>query len=265
MPIRVLILAVLAGLALLLAGCATTSKLNPIDEELGLDPEDSPAEIYIRMAEEYYNRGQTDVAFRRALQGLQADDRYPRAHVWVAFLYEEIGDTAKAQTHYQRALALAPRSSDVRFAYGSYLCRQRQFPEADAEFARALDNPLYASPWTAMTQAGQCARGGGDIAKAERYFRDAIAANPSFGPPLVLLAQIELERGDARAAKRYLDRYFAPDTLRTPSIAPTALLVGAQAERQLGNRQRAAEYEKILRANFPQVTEIRSLQESTPR
>ncbi|EGV20106.1 type IV pilus biogenesis/stability protein PilW [Thiocapsa marina] len=241
-----------------LVGCASKTA-QPGTDPLGLDPQDSPAELYVEMAEEYYSRGQTEVAFRRAQQAIEADKNYPKAHVWLAFMYEEMGKPALAATHYERAVRLAPNNSDVLYAFGAYQCREKRYAEADVYFKKALDNPLYATPWVAMTNAGTCAGSAGDAAKAEGYYRAAIAANPGFGPALVKLAELELKRGNMQGAKVYLDRYFEPTTVRTPATAREALAAAVTTERALGNRARAAEYEKALRASFPDSPETREL------
>jgi type IV pilus assembly protein PilF len=247
------------GLSLLLAACGGKKAIQADNEALGLNPEDSPAELYVRMAEEYYSRGQTEIAFRRAMQAIEADNSYPRAHVWLAFLYEEIGQADKARQHYDQALELAPNNADVLYAYGSFQCRQKRYAEADAQFAKALANPLYATPWIAMTNAGNCAASAGNASKAETYYRNAINASPTFGPALVKLAEIAYQRGDTKTAKGYLDRYFEPATTRTPSTSYSALTIGTQIERKLGNRKRADEYERALKTNFPQAPKPREL------
>ncbi len=247
------------GLCLLLAACGGNKNIQTTDESLGLDPEDSPAELYVRMAEEYYNRGQTEVAFRRAQQAIEADPKYPRAQVWLAFLYEEIGQSERAQQHYEKAVQLSPNNSDVLYAYGSYECRQKQYAEADAQFKKALANPLYTTPWIAMTNAGNCAASAGDSSKAKEYYRAAIAANPNFGPALAKLAELAYKGGDAKSAKGYLDQYFEPTTVRTPATAYSALTLGARVERQLGNRKRAEYYDQVLKTNFPQAPNTREL------
>ncbi|MFB1490010.1 MULTISPECIES: type IV pilus biogenesis/stability protein PilW [unclassified Thiocapsa] len=241
-----------------LIGCASNVTQQDSDP-LGLDPQDSPASLYVEMAEEYYNRGQTEVAFRRAQQAIEADKNYPKAHVWLAFMYEEMGKPDLAATHYERAIKLAPNNSDVLYAFGAYQCRQKRYAEADIYFKKALDNPLYSTPWVAMTNAGSCAVSAGDAAKAEGYYRAAVTANPGFGPALVKLAEIELKRGNMQGAKVYLDRYFEPTTLRTPATAREALAAAVTTERALGNRARAAEYEQALRASFPNTPETREL------
>jgi len=240
------------GLCLSLTACGANKKATKEDEELGLDPQGSPAELYVQMAEAYYGRGQTEEAFRRANKAVEVDDKYPRAHAWLAFLYEQIKQTDRAREHYQRALELGPNNPDIRYAYGSFLCRQRQYAEADAEFTKALSNPLYGTPWVAMTNAGNCAASAGNPGKAENYYKSALTARPDFGPALVKMAELSFKRGDAKTAKQYLDRYFGPGTVRTPDTSYTALTVGIQVERNLGSRKRADDYERLLRTNFAQ-------------
>ncbi|NCA68573.1 MAG: type IV pilus biogenesis/stability protein PilW [Sphingobacteriia bacterium] len=248
------------GVAILvswLVGCAG-GQPRVIDDPLGLEPRDSPASLYVQMAEEYYNRGQLEIAFRNAQQALQADASYPKAQIWVAFLYEMMGKLDLASRHYERALGLAPNNADVLYALGAYQCRQGRYDEAERYFQRALDNPLYATPWVALTNAGNCAVSAGDSAKARSHYEAALVANPAFGPALVKLAELESKRDNHRAAKVYLDRYFDPATLRTPAMAKTALLLAIETERHLGQRARAAEYERILRANFPESSVVRT-------
>ncbi|EXJ14642.1 type IV pilus biogenesis/stability protein PilW [Imhoffiella purpurea] len=243
----------------LLTACSGMGDIQQSEDTLGLDPQDSPAELYVRMAQEYYARGQTEVAFRRAQQAIKADKRYARAHIWLAFLYEELDQIDLAAKHYDKAVDLAPKNADVLNAYASFECRQKRYANADAHFKRALASPLYATPWIAMTNAGNCAAAAGDSAKAEGYYREAIQANPSFGPALVKLAGLSFERGDAKTAKDYIDRYFDQGTLRTPSTSYTALTVGAKIERRLGNKKRARYYERALEQNFPVAPKTKEL------
>lgn len=251
-PVLVLIL---AGLGL--AGCAS-QETRQVEDPLGLEPQDSPAAVYVQMAEEYYKRGQREIALRNARQAIEADAGYPKAQVWIAYLYEEMGQTELALQHYERALALSPNNPDVLYAVGAWQCRQGHYAEADRHFKQAIDHPLYATPWVAMTNAGDCTRRAGDNAKADAYYRAALRINPSLGPALVGAAEIEYQRGNLEGAKRYLDRFFDPATVRTPATARPALTLAVQIERRLGNRARADEYERALRASDPSAPAIRA-------
>jgi len=242
------------GLCLALSSCGGKSSLKTGDEELGLTQDDSPAKLYVDLAKEYQRLGQTEVALRRAQQAVKTDSKYAPAHVWLAFLFEQLKQTDEAAKHYEYAIRLAPNNPDVLNAYGSFLCNQRRYTEADAQFVKAAANPVYATPWIALTNAGNCAVEAGDTTKAEDYYRAAIQANPNFGAPLAKLAELKMKRGDAKAAKDYIDRYFKPETVRTPAVSRIALQVGLEAERALGNRKRAAFYQDVLNKSFSDST-----------
>ncbi|BCU06068.1 type IV pilus biogenesis/stability protein PilW [Allochromatium tepidum] len=246
------------GLCLTLLACGGKSTLKTGDEALGLTPDDSPAKLYVDLAKEYHRLGQTEVALRRAQQAVKTDDKYAPAHVWLAFLLEQLQQTDEAAKHYERAVKIAPNNPDVLNAYGSFLCNQRRYAEADAQFVKAAKNPVYATPWIALTNAGNCAVEAGDTTKAETHYRAAIQSNAGFGAPLASLGELAMRRGDAKAAKDYIDRYFKPETVRTPAASRIALQVGIEAERALGNRKRAAFYQDVLHKSFPNTPAGRS-------
>lgn len=243
----------LVTLGLALAGCShkqTKEAANP----LGLDAENSPGDLYVAMAAEYYRLGQLESALRRAEQAIAEDAANPRAHYMLAVIYQQIGQVQRADDSFKKALELSPKNSDVRNAYGTFHCNQKRYAEADAQFAKALENPLYATPWVAMTNSGICAASAGNPTKAETEYRRALNANPRFGPALIKMAEIDLKRGDTKGAKGYLDRYFQSNT-----PTPYALGLGIRTERKLGNKTGAATYEQILRKNFPNAPEILEL------
>lgn len=240
-------------LCLALAGCAH-KETKGTDSALGLDAENSPGDLYVAMAAEYYRLGQLEPAVRRAEQAVKEDPKNPRAHYILAVIYGQIGQHQRADEAFKQALELSPNNADIRNAYGTYHCGQKRYGEADAQFAKALENPLYATPWVAMTNTGICAASAGNATKAEAQYRKALAANPRFGPALLRMAEIETKRGDAKAAKTYLDRYFQAN-----SPTPQALALAIRTERKLGNKTGAATYEQVLRKSFPNAPETLEL------
>ncbi len=245
---------VLCSLLLALSACGGGDKVREGDASFGLDAQDSPGDLYVAMAAEYYRLGQMDAAMRRAQQAIEEDDKNPRAHYMIAVIYQQIGENERADSHFKRALELSPNNPEVHNAYGTFHCNQRRFAEADAEFAKALDNPLYSTPWLAMTNAGTCAASAGNLSKAEGQYRKALAANPRFGPALFRMAELEYQRGDTKAAKSYIDAFF-----QSSAATPGALILGVRIERKLGNRNAAATYEQVLRKSFPDAPEILEL------
>jgi len=244
---------VLAGT--LLAGCATKgARDNDPAGALGPDAPESSADIYVALAGEYYARGQMDIALQRANQALDEDSDNARAQLINALIYQRLGETAKADGFFTRAVELDPKDPTIRNAWGTSFCGQKRFAEADVQFKAALENPLYATPWIARTNAGICAKMAGDRTKARVYLDQALAGNPNFGPALLTLAELDESQGDARSASALITRYF-----NTSPPTAQALALGVRVERKRGNKKLASTYAKALKQRFPSSPEAGSL------
>jgi type IV pilus assembly protein PilF len=241
------------GLALAVAGCAHRPSPDT-DRSLTLDAQNSPGDLYVAMAAEYLRLGRMDEALRRGEQAIAEDKNNPRAYYMIAMIYLRIGEIGRADENFRRALELSPKNPDILNAYGTFFCSQRRYADAQAQFDKAIANPLYSAPWIALTNAGTCAASAGHATESETYYRRALAANPRFGPALFRLAELEYKRGNPRLAKEYLDRYF-----QSNAPSPQVLGLAIMTERKLGNAKAAATYEQVLRKSFPDAPQIQEL------
>jgi type IV pilus assembly protein PilF len=235
-----------------LSGCGSLGKRG--DEDLGPDVPESTADVYVALAGEYYALGQLEVAQQRINQALQEDANNPKAHMVSALIYQRLGEAGKAEAAFKRAADLAPKDGEIRNALGAFYCGQRRYAEAEEQFRQAATNPLYATPWVAQTNAGICAKGAGDPAKARGHYRQALASNPNFGPAVLALAELDLAQGDGRSASALLTQYF-----KTSPPTAQALALGVRVERERGNKKAAANYAAILKQRYPDSAEARSL------
>lgn len=240
-------------ICLALAACGHGGTRETKDS-MTLDARNSPGDLYVELAAEYYRLGQLDPALSHAERAISEDKKNPRAYYVIAVIYQKLGETVRAEENFKHALELSPKNPDILNAYGAFFCAQRRYPEAQAQFAKAIENPLYATPWVSITNSGTCAASAGNLSQAETYYRRALTANPDFGPALFKMAAIELKRDNAREAKMYLDRYF-----RGNAPEPQVLLLAIRTERKLGNTKAAATYEQVLRKTFPSATEIKDI------
>jgi type IV pilus assembly protein PilF len=246
-------------LALAMTGCATLS--SDVDDlptgDLGSPTaEQSPADVYIELSKAYLQDGQLTEAYKNARKAVLADSRSSNAHYMHALVEQRLGQFEAADKAYRQAIARDPRNSDVLNAYGGFLCAQMQrFDAADPYFRRALENPLYGTPWFAYHNAGDCKYLKGDIAGAETDFRAALQRNPRFAPSLLRMAEVSFENRQYLSARAYLQRYeeVAPHT-------PKSLWLGVQTERQLGDNRQTASYGRQLRAEFPDSEQARYLE-----
>ncbi|TVQ89142.1 MAG: type IV pilus biogenesis/stability protein PilW [Chromatiaceae bacterium] len=212
----------------------------------GLEPNESPADLYVDLAAEYFRRGQLEAALERAERALHEDRRSPRAHYMMAILHQHLGQAKKAEQGFAEAVRLAPNNPKFRNALGFVLCSQGSYDEAIEQMQLAINNPLYATPEVALMNAADCARRSHRGPQEDAFLQQAVERNPNYPPALLALTRRNFERGDYQAARGYLTRYS-----RFGEPTQEALLLAAQIERRLGNAREAQAIEAGLRQRFP--------------
>jgi len=244
----------------LLTGCATQGGLkggNDATGELGREQQKSPAELYVNLGVAYLRNGQEAVALKKLKKALSLDPNYAPAHNVIALLYERLGETKLAGEHFHKAVRLEPQNPYIHNALGSYLCKQAKYQEAEVEFESALSNPLYPTPWVAMTNAGLCAERAGEMGKAEAYYRRALSAKADYPQALYQMAKLSLAQHQPLHARAYLERYNG-----VAQESADALWLGVQIEQQMGDRGKANEYRNQLLTKFPDAPEVQLLRQS---
>ncbi|MEN8178161.1 MAG: type IV pilus biogenesis/stability protein PilW [Pseudomonadota bacterium] len=247
-------------LSLVIAGCAGQGQVRDGGDttgELGSEKRESPAAIYVQMGIAYLREGQSAIALQKLKKAISIDPQNAEAHNVIAILYERLGKVNLADEHYAEAVELQPQDPYTRNARGSFYCKQGQFEKADMEFESALTNPLYPTPWVAMTNAGLCAERSGDLEKAESYYRKALTSNDSYFQALRQMAKVSLKQHNYLSARAYLERYNS-----AAEATAGSLWLGVQIERSLGDRRKARIYSADLLQKFPDAPEVQMLRKS---
>jgi len=239
---------------LVVLGCAPNGTRT--DEEMGGLSQDqkapSAADVYVKMSIAYLQQGKVDIALTKIKQGLELDPTSADANNIIALIYERLGETKLAEQHYKKALDLNPNDPYILNAYGSFLCTQEKYQEANLHFMAALRNALYPTPEVALTNAGICSTRQSNVDQAETYFRKALRSNPKFPIALKRMAAISFENKKYLSARGYLQRY-----LEVGQHTAETLWLGIRIERELGDLDTLASYELLLRAKFPDSEEMR--------
>lgn len=255
MPVRLLISVLLA---LGLTACNTTPIQNQDEDSTGSlgtpEAEPSRGDIYVQLAIAYMREGNLAEALKNAKKAVMVDDGSANAYNVLALTHQRLGQASLAEQNYKKALRIQSRNAYVLNAYGSLLCSMERFDEADAQFEKALENPLYPTPWVVRHNMGLCADKVKDSDKAETNYRRALQLNPGFAPSLLRMAQVSFDRGKALAARAYLERY-------AEAAAHTAesLWLGRNVEKELGDRKQREMYESKLRSSFPDSVYLKNL------
>ncbi len=213
------------------------------------------AELRTELAAAYFERGQYDVALDELAEAVKFDPTYPKLYSIYGLVYTELGDNAKAEENFRRALDLAPSDSEIRGNWGWYLCTHGKPKESIGEFEAALRNPLYKSPEIALINAGKCSAQAGDTAAADQYFRRALAmrpGNPVAAYNLALLSYRAGKLDDARTLMRFVMAQSAPP--------PEGLFLGMCVERKLGDKAAEASYVTQLKNRYPKSAEALAIE-----
>ena len=214
----------------------------------------SPADTYTQLAAEYYRVGDYATALTKAKKAVQKDPNSANAYLMLGLVYEALNEIDRAQTAYRRARKIDDRNPYVLNAYGRLLCQLKEYEKSLAAFDRAVQNPLYETPWVAFTNAGICALAAGDQVRAEGYFLKALQGNPRFPMALAQMAQLSYDQGKYLSARAYIQRY------REVAKAPASLLyLSILTERKLGNLDQERSDELLLKAEYPDSEEARKL------
>lgn len=234
------------GCAAFLAACVsgTTPVLDaPLSDS-------AAADANVNLGAEYLRRGRPNVALEVLRRALEIEPRHAAAHLAIALAYGELGEHELAETHHRRALRFDSRSPEAQNAYAVFLCRQNRWPEAEPLFRQAADNPDYATPEAALTNAGTCARNAGEPESARNYYLEALSVDPGYPDALANMVDIAWRNRDYVEARSWVQRSLTarPGNARL-------LLLCVRIERQLGDPQAADRCAARLRDDFPESAE----------
>jgi type IV pilus assembly protein PilF len=246
---------VIFGTALvLLAGCVTTTTTT----SSSFEESDDAAMQYLSLGARYYRNGNYELARDRLERALDIDPKLAQAHSTLGLTYEKLGNLRLASQHYGQAVKVAPNDFESRNAYAVFLCRQRQFDEAEKQFDRALKITDNKSRHVMMTNAGACMTQKPDFAKAESYFRNALQEKSTYGEALLQLAALKFKTEDYLHARAFLQRYLAGNR-----ATAGVLYLGVQTEKALGDERAATDYMNQLLRDFPESPEARRVLEAS--
>jgi len=199
------------------------------------------AEVLVELGQRYYSRGEYEIALEKLQSALSIDPTSASGHTMIAILYETINDTGRAAEHYRKSVQHGRRSGDVLNNYGSWLCRQSKSDEADETFRKALADPFYKTPESALANAGSCALAAGRFDLGGNYLRQVLVARPNDAQALIGLAEIAFRKDDFMRARAFVQR--------ADSQAPlgrSGLQLAIRIEERLGDERSAAAYRSRL-------------------
>lgn len=233
----------LSVLLIVLAGCGA----NPIKEE---SPERKASRTNVELGLGYLRQGKHKLALERLQRAVVLDPGFAGANHALALAYQEFGQPHEARRYFRRALRQDSKDSNLANNYGTFLCQQGDYEEAEEYFVRAAKDPTYGTPGRAWENAGLCLVEGGKYRSAEKYLRSALKLIPDLPMALAAMARVSFEKKNYLSTRAYLQRFEAHRPLNAQM-----LWLAVQTERALGDGKAAQRNVMKLRSKFPDSRE----------
>lgn len=256
----------LSVLALLLSACQSTPSYDnsaPGSSGMSMNTDrydNSPANVYIRLATAYINRKDYETAYKNARKAVEVDPGNPNAYNLLGVVYQLVNEDARAKDAFQRALAIEPDDPYINNTYASFLCEIKDFDKSRYHFQKTINHPLYTDKHLPMTNIGICALRNDKLEIAEEYLRKALQLNGKFRNALYNMIDLSIRKNNYWSARAYLQRY-----LEVGKHDAKTLWWGIQTEEVLGDKNKLDSYKLLLRSKYPDSDEARLLMDMDER
>ncbi|WP_263260637.1 type IV pilus biogenesis/stability protein PilW [Pseudomonas sp. RIT-PI-S] len=239
--------ALLLVLALVLTGCVTTGKVNPMDTRQGRD---QARDAYIQLGLGYLKQGETErakVPLKKALE-LNGSDADANAALALVFQAEGEGDLAEQQ--FRKALSARPGDARILNNYGGFLYERKRYKEAYEKFSQASEDSLYPERSRVFENLGITALMLGNKAEARQLLDKALRLNRQQPRALLEMAELSYEAQQYVPARDYYERFSQLSEQNARS-----LLLGTRLAKLFDDKNRAASYGLQLKRLYPGTPE----------
>jgi type IV pilus assembly protein PilF len=225
-------------------GCATPS-ITPEQREV----DHRIAEAKRNVGIDYLANGRTPMAIRELQQAHQLDPDDPATIHWLGEAYRRRGLLDKALEHFEKALELMPRDSDLLLNLTGLYIQLKRFPEAIETSQTLIDDPTFSAPWKAFTNRGWAELQLGYTPEARASLEEALAFQPAYWPARLNLGILENQEGRRLQAIVNFEKVLERNLGRSVE-AETNYRLG-EAYVSLGRRDKAVECFKIAAETAP--------------
>lgn len=242
---------VVTGLAVaILAGCISSTTGTPTREADDADA----AEYNHQLGQQYFQNGSYELALDRLQRAIDLDPRSAKSHLMLGMTYDALQNERLARQYYDEAIRIAPRDFNIQNAYAVFLCKKRDFAEAERIFQRASQHPENDDAERTLTNGGLCMLQKPDKVAAENLFRTALEHRSDYGEALLQLCLLKYGDQDYLGARAFLARYMAANPLNAG-----VLYLAADIEGKLGNDRGRMEFVNRLLREYPESPEARKI------
>jgi type IV pilus assembly protein PilF len=198
----------------------------------------------------YFQTGNWIVALEELTLAISADPTFAPAYGLRGLVLFQVNENESAEQDFRRALRLNENDPEINNNFGWFLCQTGRAAESLRYFQRAIRNPMYRTPESALLNLGACYLRIGELDLAEENIRRGLRLAPGNPSGLFHLANIHYERGNYAAAQQQLI-----EVVRDNVPNAETLWLFWRVERRLNNRAAAESLLTQLRRKYPDSRE----------
>ncbi|MDD2919580.1 type IV pilus biogenesis/stability protein PilW [Rhodoferax sp.] len=239
----------------MLTGCASISDSGASSrKDLVTDSDESSdrkrARIRVELAMGYLEQGKTAIALDEVKLALAADPNFADAYNLRGLIYMRLNEFPLAQDSFMKALSIRSGDANILHNLGWLRCQQARYPEALADFSRALADPAYGERSKTYMAQGLCQIRAGQRREAEQSLLKSFefdASNPVTG---YNLAKLLFQNGEFARAQFYIRRLNNSEWANAES-----LWLGIKVENRIVDQVALLQLANQLEKRFPQSKE----------
>ena len=219
------------------------------------DPEKG-VQVRTQLAAEYIRTGDLDSAKRSLDQALKVDSRDAKANMMMGILLQQEGskpNMEKADSYFRRAISSEPDNAQARNNYGTYLYQLQRYNDAIEQFTRAGATLGYEQRYQSLENLGRIYLKLGDVANAEKSFKQALQANRNATISMLELAEIFYLQQNNRDASQLYEQYVR--NVGQKNQGARALWIGIRIARANADQLGMQVLVNQMRALFPDSPE----------
>ena len=239
--------------AMHMQGCQTTTSGTIVKK----DPEKA-AKVRTQLAAEHTRTGDLDAAKPALDQALEAESRDATANMMMGVLLQQEGskeNMEKADAYFKRALSIDPKDAQARNNYGTYLYQMGRYNEAIEQLSIAGTTLGYEQRYRALENLGRIYLKVGDIANAEKTFKQALTVNRDSVVSMLELSEIFYLQRNISSATQLYEQYVR--VMGQKNLSPRALWIGLRIARANNDTMGMQVLVNQLRALFPESQEYK--------
>lgn len=219
------------------------------------DPEKS-VKVRTQMAAEYIRAGNLDAAKRVLDQAIKVDPKDSTANMMMGVLLQQEGsdlNMRRADHYFNRAISIDPKNAQARNNYGTYLYQVKRYNDAIKQLSIAGSTLGYEQRYKALENLGRIYLIQGDVANAEKSFKQALQVNRDSTVSMIELAEIFYLQKNNIAARQLYEQFVLK--VGQQNQGARALWIGLRIARANGDKTGMYVLVNQLRTLFPNSQE----------